>query len=525
MASTIDLETLLASLPACKRCRRNRRRCDTKLPSCANCSKAGVECIFYDHALQEELPRSYIASLVEHLTREENTVAPIDTSAAAVVPPVLTAENAQAGHHFAYAQGAYRYLGAGSHLLDIRDDGAKSSRSHLQLSRPALPLPSYAVVDPIPGDLRIYLTRLFFETIHKVYPFLDPLSSALLSESASSSPSSRPPSATQEFVQEMIWAVACHCERSDDDTSTTSIVERKQRLHALGAAAHARALRRIEQATAAQAVSTLQVVVLLVLYTLLCPATGGNISQQLGFAIRLVIDLCESGSDNEGEDDAAGERPPPLSSLYKVIYCLENYVCGVLVRPTALPEPVEPLMIPSFSVFLSSSTPSPDDSCTLNLLCTLYRVQARCRNGGRIDADETHSELHSAVLAFADDHQKHKVHEKQQNGEAPVQTLHPNVAAVLGETCLLLDPTSTGASVALLDAYTDPGYLATFLSPYWVHRVATVVLDALLDGKGSSQQRLVRAYGQAVALLTSWASTWDAAGVLRQALEQRLEEG
>ncbi|CAK7198837.1 hypothetical protein SEUCBS139899_001504 [Sporothrix eucalyptigena] len=506
---SIDLGTLLESLPACKRCRKNRRRCDTKLPSCANCNKAGVECIFYDHALQEELPRSYIASLVEHLSRDDT-----DTTTPALMPcndAHRPTTNARHDHHFAYAQGAYRYLGAGSHLLDVRIRGRPNYRPPPPHPRQRPPLPLSAD-NPIPHELRMYLTQLFFDTIHQVYPILDPSSPWLLSEDVTTP--SQPP--TQAFVREMVCAVACHCERSDTSSG--------QSLAPLAVAAHARALRHIEQATAAQAVSTLQVVVLLVLYTLVRPATGGNISQQLGFAIRLVIDLCESGSDGESEGEGHGDGPerqerqsPPLASLYKVIYCLENHVCGVLVRPTALPEPKEPLVIPSFSSFMSSSSESP----SLDLLCTLYRVQAHCRNG-RIDSKDG---LRTSVPAFADEYQR-----RQQQDDPSV--LHHNVAAVLGETCLVLSPASIDAAVMLLDAYSNPAFLATFASAYWVHRAGNVITDAVLTGKeeetaktGTNQSHLIRAYGQAIALLQSWAGTWDAAGVLRQALEQRLEGG
>ncbi|KAL1903474.1 hypothetical protein Sste5346_000101 [Sporothrix stenoceras] len=306
----------------------------------------------------------------------------------------------------------------------------------------------------------------------------------------------------------MVCAVACHCERSDNASDAASASERKQRLGAIGTAAHARALRHIEEATASQAVSTLQVVVLLVLYTLVCPSIGGNISQQLGFAIRLVIDLYESGSDSEGEDDGERERLPSLTSLYKIIYCLENHVCGVLVRPTALPEPAEPLVMPTFSDFLTGLSQHSDDNRSLDLLCTLYRIQARTRNGSHTNALDT---LRSSLLAFADEYKKHLIQNLKQNGRELLQILHPNVAAVLGETCLLLDPTSSDAALHLLEAYADPGYLATFISPYWVHRAAIVITDALTDGKVPTQLPSIQAYGQAVALLTSWATNWDAA--------------
>ncbi|KAH8724325.1 hypothetical protein GQ44DRAFT_708988 [Phaeosphaeriaceae sp. PMI808] len=54
---SLDLDHLIQSLPACKRCRECRRGCDTLLPKCRQCLKAGVECVFYDHGRDELLPR------------------------------------------------------------------------------------------------------------------------------------------------------------------------------------------------------------------------------------------------------------------------------------------------------------------------------------------------------------------------------------------------------------------------------------------------------------------------------------
>src|ERR1700712_3458281 len=62
-------QTVQELLPTCVRCRRLRRKCDTQLPNCRLCEKAGVECIFNDHALNQPLPRAYVQSL---LTRLEN---------------------------------------------------------------------------------------------------------------------------------------------------------------------------------------------------------------------------------------------------------------------------------------------------------------------------------------------------------------------------------------------------------------------------------------------------------------------
>jgi hypothetical protein len=34
-----------------------RRKCDTNLPACRLCLKGKAECTFFDHALQQTLPR------------------------------------------------------------------------------------------------------------------------------------------------------------------------------------------------------------------------------------------------------------------------------------------------------------------------------------------------------------------------------------------------------------------------------------------------------------------------------------
>ncbi len=79
----LDLDNLLKALPACRRCRANRRRCDPHLPSCRNCFKARVECIYYDHVLGEELPRRYVqicqrsGRIREHLADWVSAMSPI----------------------------------------------------------------------------------------------------------------------------------------------------------------------------------------------------------------------------------------------------------------------------------------------------------------------------------------------------------------------------------------------------------------------------------------------------------------
>ncbi|KAL5341629.1 hypothetical protein BJX70DRAFT_42136 [Aspergillus crustosus] len=60
-------------LQTCTRCRNRRIKCDSHLPACGNCARNDLECKFRDHALQEDIPRSYIQSLnkrIESLTSQ-----------------------------------------------------------------------------------------------------------------------------------------------------------------------------------------------------------------------------------------------------------------------------------------------------------------------------------------------------------------------------------------------------------------------------------------------------------------------
>ncbi|KAK5947162.1 hypothetical protein PMZ80_001309 [Knufia obscura] len=67
--TAISEAELTRLLPTCQRCRRLRRKCDTQLPACRLCQKGKAECTFFDHALQQTLPRSYVHSLLNRLGR------------------------------------------------------------------------------------------------------------------------------------------------------------------------------------------------------------------------------------------------------------------------------------------------------------------------------------------------------------------------------------------------------------------------------------------------------------------------
>jgi hypothetical protein len=264
---------------------------------------------------------------------------------------------------------------------------------------------------------------------------------------------------TQAFILQMVYAIACRCDQDNNP-----------HLIPLASAAHNRALQLLDKTTAEQSTATLQMAILLVLYTMFDPASG-NISQQLGFATRLAIDLAGPDSD---------EEPIMLSTLHKIVYCLENSICNVLVRPTSLPEP---------SIALEFSTDKP-----LNSLCLLHIIQSRIRRNA------TDESLRSHLSNLRDE-------------EELVQKLHPNILATLRETRLMQDP-SAPTSEQLISAYSKDGCIATFLTPFWLHKSARIVLDAISSSQGPPPPELLLAHDKAAALFGRFSNKWEAAKAL-----------
>ncbi|CUM56146.1 unnamed protein product [Debaryomyces tyrocola] len=65
-------------LPACERCRSRKTKCDSQLPLCANCAKAGVECMHKHKVLGKEITRSHLWSLEERIRAFEGGHASFD---------------------------------------------------------------------------------------------------------------------------------------------------------------------------------------------------------------------------------------------------------------------------------------------------------------------------------------------------------------------------------------------------------------------------------------------------------------
>ncbi|GME25339.1 Fungal specific transcription factor domain containing protein [Neofusicoccum parvum] len=72
-----------SNVTACARCKARKQRCDQNLPACANCERAGVDCVGHD-VDGSLVPRSYLKSLedrVAHLEQQLDDYRRSDTRA------------------------------------------------------------------------------------------------------------------------------------------------------------------------------------------------------------------------------------------------------------------------------------------------------------------------------------------------------------------------------------------------------------------------------------------------------------
>lgn len=233
----------------------------------------------------------------------------------------------------------------------------------------------------------------------------------------------------------------------------------------------------MEMATAEPTIATLQASTLLALYSLFEPRQG-NYSQQIGFAVRLAIDL--AGSESY-------EVPPALTSLQTILYCLENQAGSIFVRPTSLQEPLRPIRFAGVE--------------PLELLCSLFRAQTRYQRG------ELDDDTRKAFIALVNDE---------------VGDMHPNLAATIGETHLMLDPT-TSAAIKLVETCSTPRFVATFVTPYCIQKAACLIVDGYHSGDELLKSEMLFAYSRAMSLLGALSMKWKSAGTIADALQLRMK--
>lgn len=304
-----------------------------------------------------------------------------------------------------------------------------------------------------------YLVRNVFSGIHHVYPILDPQAPFLLLDGGVRD--DRAPN--DAFALQMLYSISCLCSPEQKSLSD------------LGVACYRRALLNIENATVEPSIATLQVATLLALHSLLDPLSG-NIGQHIGLAVRLSIGL----ADTDGPDVS-----PILWALYPIVYILEAQVATVLDRPNTFPEPAEPIKF-----VLSSGT---------KFLCSLYRLQSRFRNNMLKDNGAS---IGDAIAVI----------EKNRT-----EDVHPNIVSTAFETQILLEP-SLAVAIRLLQSYTNQRFIATFVTPHWIH-LAGMVIKRAFDTEDMPRSDLLGAFGTAVSLLTKLSLRWPGAEVLTESLK------
>ncbi|OJI99491.1 hypothetical protein ASPVEDRAFT_81103 [Aspergillus versicolor CBS 583.65] len=468
MAHSQDLEELLSSLPACCRCRLNRRRCDTQLPSCQNCSKAGAECVFFDHVLQQNQPRAYVATLISRLKEKRGELAARtgrESSGGS-----LTCSPSSDSRRTSSRCGLQtsRYIGNRSCLswpLSVVNDTAETTT----LAPPPLEVEEKLNSD-INQDVHWYLMMIYMDNIQPVYPVIEEslpfLSSNWLIDRDLDSLDAR-----QLFTLDLVHSIAS---RDIIDNIST---DQRQSYRVLADECHRRALVLFDKAATDISIPTLQAVILATLHSLFSPQQG-NCEQLIGLAVRLAMEL--HASDKQARSDEGR-----IQQLYRVTYCIENQVATTLDRPALLPEPRREYR---------------SDTSIQDTLCDLYRMQSRFRsNPDDEEAVASLSEELSSRIKYLE--------------EITIDR-NTNVLATAYETRLLLSPNDNEAAARLIEAYGQPHYIRTFLSPQWAYR-AGVVISTAWKGSGPA----VQAYGRCLVFLEQCSRTWPSASALKQSLE------
>ncbi|KAF2112535.1 hypothetical protein BDV96DRAFT_579867 [Lophiotrema nucula] len=467
----IDLDALIQSLPACKRCRECRRGCDTLLPKCRQCTKAGVSCVYWDHGRKDYIERSYIAGLVDYVRRLHGENLPSPAMETPQSMSTVSSATAQADsdtyshphheHHFASAGDSYRYLGAESCLV-------KSPRLQpAMVSTDNVDDEDWRVVYSEPPISNHELVRYYLAIIQPLYPILDPSLRFLAPD--------LPPdlSHAELFCLYMIYSIACHfypgtspCYTPDGKLSFHHAKFYRYRI--MGEGYFKEAMKYLEASTVEPTIPTLRAVLLLAINSLFEPKSG-NIGQQVALATRLALSL---EKQDLGPEDAA-----MIHNMHLTIFSIENEIASTLDRPATFPEP-------DCEMSFSESKPA-------EYLCSLYRLQHRFRKGDTAT---------KKLLPCFDD-------------RTTLDRL-PGLRLALHQTHLLLNP-CWGSAWHVLEAVVAKGSVHVFLTPHWVFRAGTVLLnsmDSILEGN------ILQLYSNALVVLNLSSGKWPSAATLAASL-------
>ncbi|KAF1834936.1 hypothetical protein BDW02DRAFT_597804 [Decorospora gaudefroyi] len=452
------------------------------------CTKAGVECMFYDHGRNELLPRSYIGELVDHVRRLSSHASPAASGDLVEGGPDAQpkAESTASGvpqyeHHFAEAGHSYRYLGSESCLL-------KSPRLHAAYTRPIYQtdeeFDEWQFKNKDSKEKKFELLELYLEIIQPVYPVLD----SSLRYLGPDPPTDLTP--TETFSLYMIYSIACHVlPNRGKKTSQTQGWNPTGRLayhqansiryRALAALYFAEAMEHLEMATLEPNIDTIRSVLLLAINSLFDPIAG-NIGQQIALAGRLAFDLESKRLLQELEPNDA----ELLRAMHMTIFSLENQIASTLDRPALFPEPDTDLCF--------------DKNRPAEYLCSLYRMQNRFRKGDLVAKENV-----KKLLPLFDERDE----------------LLPAIRINLHMTHLLLNP-CWGSAWHVLEAVVSFGGIHVFVTPHWVYRAGTVLIQNMPAIFGGN---LIQLYSNALLVLELSSWKWPSSAALSASLVDLMQ--
>ncbi|KIW91369.1 uncharacterized protein Z519_08265 [Cladophialophora bantiana CBS 173.52] len=400
--ATISEADLTRLLPTCQRCRRLRRKCDTNLPACRLCQKGKAECTFFDHALQQTLPRSYVHSLLTRLGRLRAVQASVNgtseplsafklphhdrntsTTSTNLDPPPndwgTYTSDLSFDKHFIIEHAnptCWQFLGSSSpyalvvEVLVHAQAKLGSMVHHPDYAGPEfwLNAQSTEVAEPLqpratPSRTEIQmLVNLYMSTTNTLMTFFDPEDmtyeiDTYLRHHGSNVKYLTGKDAHQFFRVAMICAIA-----SANKARHHSVYDTESMAY------YAEGLQCVEEVTSDVSPDALQALLLLILFTLFQPRKG-DIWKLLDFACRLSVELnYHTETNDEYEDEKSRKK---RRGIFWGLYCIERTMGQHLGRPSDLTEEI---ITAEYPASLNEAAMADPDTLQVILTSHYYRL-------------------------------------------------------------------------------------------------------------------------------------------------------
>ncbi|KIY02990.1 uncharacterized protein Z520_01456 [Fonsecaea multimorphosa CBS 102226] len=400
-----EIQSALQSLPACHRCHRLRKKCDSQLPACRLCEKAKVECSVYDHILQRSVPRKYIRSLVSRLDGlkevhtslippaklvepdKGNTGCPAlasqgSTSASSSIRETFLPAGSETNSDYLFtlptASGTMSRFYGSSSIFSLTVEVLTEARAR-SLYTPSPALESVSPTDESFGALTDFhglsadrnlkkmvpsLLTWYLSSIGVVYPFVDQellkidmtAYFELRSCPGFDAGKLQGKPAYQYFRVTIMCAIAC-----------ASKMRHQRSLLAHADAFYHEALKLVEAVTYEVSVDSLEALLFLGIYCLFFPRKG-NIWKLLDFACRLSIQLNYHVENHASLE--LGREGVARRDIFWTLYSIERLLGQYYGRPSDLPGSIISTAHPS--TFPSHDLNQGDNDAAIQTFCARH---------------------------------------------------------------------------------------------------------------------------------------------------------